>query len=434
MEYTRREVFAIAVVGFLNFSVNVCAYLQAPFYPAEAAEKGATATEYGIVFGSFQCARLILGPIFGNYIRRIGVKRAISFGMVIYSVSCIAFGFLEYVYDTLTFVSISFLLRVVEGVGSSLAVVGAFTMLMSLFPEKVASVFAIAEICYGSGMVFGPFIGSMLYALGGFILPFLSVGIASLIAGFFAFLLIPTEAEHASEPEENVSMKNLFTSRTICLKAALLVVVSVADSFYTTLLETHLTKFGVSVVDVGLIFAIAGAAYAISSYLYSKIIERWSIYDQMDVFGCVMELISFTLVGPAPYFPFAGSVPLAIVGMIIHGIGSAAIYISTFTGISKLALEIGYPSSVTTYGVVSGFWLSSYYLGSFVGPIVAGILYDQTNFSTSSLMIIALYIVSLIAIWIFYAGKPKKSIYSILGESHSITKMYNGEGHKYGTS
>ncbi|CAG7831972.1 unnamed protein product, partial [Allacma fusca] len=42
--------------------------LQSPFYPQEAEKKGATATEYGLVFGVFQLTVFITSPIFGTLI------------------------------------------------------------------------------------------------------------------------------------------------------------------------------------------------------------------------------------------------------------------------------------------------------------------------------------------------------------------------------
>lgn len=42
--------------------------LQAPFYPAEAEKKGATATQYGFVFGIFELTVFIVAPIYGSMV------------------------------------------------------------------------------------------------------------------------------------------------------------------------------------------------------------------------------------------------------------------------------------------------------------------------------------------------------------------------------
>lgn len=48
-----------------NFWSAVCISLQAPFFPREAELKGATATEYGLVFGVYELGIIVLSPIAG---------------------------------------------------------------------------------------------------------------------------------------------------------------------------------------------------------------------------------------------------------------------------------------------------------------------------------------------------------------------------------
>ena len=39
-----------------------------------------------------------------------------------------------------------------------------------------------------------------------------------------------------------------------------------------------------------------------------------------------------------------------------------------------------YPDSVSTFSLVSGVWTSAFALGNFLGPTIAGVLYDQVGF------------------------------------------------------
>ena len=45
----------------LQFSVGLCASLQATFYPIEAGQKGATASQFGAVFGIIHLSLFIFG-------------------------------------------------------------------------------------------------------------------------------------------------------------------------------------------------------------------------------------------------------------------------------------------------------------------------------------------------------------------------------------
>ena len=45
--------------------------MQAPFYPAEAESKGATASQYGLVFGVFELTVFLVSPVVGRLLTRV---------------------------------------------------------------------------------------------------------------------------------------------------------------------------------------------------------------------------------------------------------------------------------------------------------------------------------------------------------------------------
>ena len=77
--------FIRTIIPFLmlQFSVGLCASLQATFYPIEAGKKGATASQFGAVFGIIHLSLFIFGK---NY-RHIGL--AITY---MHTIVCIHFG------------------------------------------------------------------------------------------------------------------------------------------------------------------------------------------------------------------------------------------------------------------------------------------------------------------------------------------------------
>jgi hypothetical protein len=60
---TSKAVFVRTIIPFLllQFSVGLCASLQATFYPIEARKKGATAAQFGAVFGIIHLSLFIFG-------------------------------------------------------------------------------------------------------------------------------------------------------------------------------------------------------------------------------------------------------------------------------------------------------------------------------------------------------------------------------------
>ena len=54
---------------------GMCVSLQAPFYPAEAEKKGASATQYGLVFGIFELTVFIVSPIVGKLLPKVMLRK-----------------------------------------------------------------------------------------------------------------------------------------------------------------------------------------------------------------------------------------------------------------------------------------------------------------------------------------------------------------------
>lgn len=48
----------------------------------------------------------------------------------------------------------------------------------------------------------------------------------------------------------------------------------------------------------------------------------------------------------------------------------------------------GFPNNMETYGLISGLWTSTFAFGAFIGPSVAGILYDTVGFRNSTLFVV----------------------------------------------
>ena len=57
--FTRREFLTLALFCAVYISWGLTDSIQAPFYPREASEKGATSSEYGFVFGIIHLAIFI---------------------------------------------------------------------------------------------------------------------------------------------------------------------------------------------------------------------------------------------------------------------------------------------------------------------------------------------------------------------------------------
>merc|ERR1719481_397563 len=186
-----KAVFIRTMIPFLllQFSVGLCASLQATFYPIEADLKGASPAEFGAVFGIIHLSLFIFGPLVGKYLSIWGVKAIFPAGFIIDGGTFILFGMLQWVEDTTTFLIFSYLIRFLEGVGAAATWTSNLSILMAKFPDRKSTVKALCDASFNFGLTIGPVIGAFMYTWGGFFLPFAVTGTAILLSGLLVLLL-----------------------------------------------------------------------------------------------------------------------------------------------------------------------------------------------------------------------------------------------------
>jgi len=86
--------------------------------------------------------------------------------------------------------------------------------MVSCFPENISKAAGLVEALSGVGLIMGPAIGSALFAIGGFSLPFLFISVYFLIGSLLVFKIMPQSIEASyseeSKPTGKVTFWKLF--------------------------------------------------------------------------------------------------------------------------------------------------------------------------------------------------------------------------------
>lgn len=135
------------------------------------------------------------------------------------------------------------------------------------------------------------------------------------------------------------------------------------------------------------------------------------------ILGHLLLLSSFTLIGPAPWLIPSPCLPLTICALFIQGAGSATVVVSSYSACLLSTLSIpspNYPDSVSTFSLVSGVWTSAFALGNFVGPSIAGVLYDQVGFrwGTAPVQGVILLMVVVTSLAKLYHDKRRQRVFN----------------------
>ncbi|XP_055609411.1 MFS-type transporter SLC18B1-like isoform X2 [Uranotaenia lowii] len=427
LKFTRRQWLTLMIMGLADFCNAVCVSLQAPFFPAEAESKGATATEYGLVFGIFELIVFIISPIYGQYLNRLGPKVLFNSGIFTTGTAAILFGLLDRIPNHLPFITAAFTIRIVEALGNAAFLTASFAIIAKEFPDNVATTFASLETCFGLGLIVGPMVGGVLYDAGGYYLPFVVLGSALFITAILTLCILP---KHPNEPyEENsksLSMWSVLKIPGVLVSTLAICATSASIGFLSATLEPHLRQFNLSPVILGVVFVINGGVYAASAPVFGWMVDKFLNPKVCSGIGCAMIVTGFMIVGPAPFIPVDTTLKLVIVGLVFHGFGIAAVLVSGFTDSLRTAISNGMQDNIETYGIISGLWTSTFAFGAFVGPSVSGLLYDVLGFRLATMFIVALVAIVGVVIWFFIMCDRTKGQYKKLDSTESLVKSTDG--------
>ncbi|ODM98602.1 MFS-type transporter SLC18B1 [Orchesella cincta] len=411
-----KQWFLLLIFSIADLFAGIVYSLQAPFYPQEAEKKGATPTEYGLVFGVFELT-MFLAPIYGKFVMsRIGPRVVFNAGIFITGTCCVLFGLLDQIQDRFWFIGLSFLIRILEATGNAGFSTASFTIIACEFPDSVATTFASLETFFGLGLIVGPTMGGGLYQVGGFILPFAVTGALLFLNATMILIFMPKSTSAAEITDEKSSsgftVLSILRVPGVMLAACAIIVSALSIGFLSSSLEPHIRQFGLSPVETGLVFVINGGVYAISAPAWGWFCDTTSEPKLVTLAGAILITIGFLFIGPVPFIPIETKLWLTCVGLMIQGFGIGAAFVSSFILALRHSIAAGFPDNVATYSVVSGMWASVLALGLFIGPSIAGYLLESVGFQWGSVFVCGSSFILTIAVIAFLLFTDKTKAYT----------------------
>ena len=393
MLYTRTQYIILVLCLLVMLFSGMVYSLIAPFYPAEAARKGLTPAEYGIVFGIYEIVTCIFGIIFGKYTTMFGYKFISVSGWFLIACTTVLFGFLNEVYRHDLFFIFSLLIRILQGVGQAGINTGILTFLTLEFPAIGATVVAFTESLFGTGMALGPTIGGICFDLSGFMMPFVVVGSISLVLAPLLFIFMKSENKETEnevlEENEDVSILKVIRIPAVWIGIVAGTSCITNQGFLAANLEPHLSPLHLSGFSVGLVFFSMSLVYTFCGPVFGWINDKQVLSpNRCILIGAIMLCLGFLLLGPINQVYGPPDLVMIIPAMILVGIGTSAQVISTLIHIKDCCWNSGLKQSTGYNGLISGIWVSMLHFGGFIGPSVGGILYQEFGFSVSCVILV----------------------------------------------
>uniref|UniRef100_T1IGZ3 Major facilitator superfamily (MFS) profile domain-containing protein n=1 Tax=Strigamia maritima TaxID=126957 RepID=T1IGZ3_STRMM len=239
--WTSKQWLILITSMLSKFGCALCVSLQGPFFPAEAARKGVTATTYGFVFSSFSLTVFLLAPFFGKYVAKIGPRFLMNSGIFVTGFCCILFGLLDKMTHSY-FVTFAFLVRIVEATGDAAYNTANFAIMAATFPEDIGKIFALLRGSNGVGLIAGPTIGGLLYQIGGYSLPFAFMGSFLLALAICSTALFWNQNNNMSLTQSELGIFQALRIPSVSLSMTAVCFSTVSISFLIATLEAHLRQ------------------------------------------------------------------------------------------------------------------------------------------------------------------------------------------------
>lgn len=104
---------------FCNLVSNSAYALVAPFLPLEFERKGIAGTYVGMIFAFYSLAVIIISPMVGKTVDRVGAKNLLAAGLGVMGIAFVCFGFIETMERRVNILVVGFILRFAQGTASA---------------------------------------------------------------------------------------------------------------------------------------------------------------------------------------------------------------------------------------------------------------------------------------------------------------------------
>ena len=181
-----------------------------PILPIYAETLGATGFWLGAIFAGFSLSRTISMPLVGRFSDRLGRKRFISLGLLVYTFSSLGY---IYANSALELVAV----RIIQGLSSAMIIPIAMAFIADISPpDKEGSYMGIFTAALFLGFGFGPFLGGLTKDLIGMKADFLIMGGLCFLALVMVLIYLPRSSSIQNKsPSTDIPFKTILQSRSI---------------------------------------------------------------------------------------------------------------------------------------------------------------------------------------------------------------------------
>ncbi|MGC4019816.1 MAG: MFS transporter [Muricomes sp.] len=343
-----------------------------PTLPLFAKSLGGSDAALGWIGGSATVAAILIRPVAGAILDKMGRKGVLIAGMLIMMLVTLVFGFLPTVGAVIA-------IRFVHGIGWGLASTASSTIASDEIPKsRFGEGMGYFSLSSSLAMALAPGIALGIFAAHGFKpVSFWSAGLLVIVLLLSIFI----KSTRTAQPQKEKTKAAIYERASI-LPAVIMFLVSVTYGSITGFLSIYATESGVK--NIGMFFSVYAVTLLISRPLCGRLTDKFGFSSVISP-GLVLVIAAMSLLSKA------GSLPVFLVCAAVYGLGFGAVQSSLQTmaiirapkerrGAANATFFTGFDGGIGFGSVVGGI-IASYskyslmylYLSLFV--VLAGVLY-----------------------------------------------------------
>ena len=361
-------------------------------------ERHLTATQYGIILGSYSVVVLIVTPLTATLVssRTLTDKTILCSGLMLDAVFTLFMAGASAIASDKLFFIFCLVMRVIQAIGRASAVLMLYVIAGAQLETINHVVIPLLETIYGVSVVVGPVVSGFLN-LSGFFLPFVSIGSFLLVFTLSAWCMFPdserAEAEKKIDPgnDGSCSMWNVpvLVNALACYHAFYLI------SFNEATLAVKLKKdYLFKSSESGIVFLFSGVSYAASGLLSGYYSKKIKDPRNIVVAGLLVVVVGLSLLGPV--LPLEKEFWIFCVGQTLLGLGSGPIFVCCY--LQSLRHIGGASPTKDKYASLMALFNPASSIGTMLGPFISGLMIDHTNYKTLTGLNVLLTLTMLLAL------------------------------------
>jgi len=353
---TKRKIFFVLFISVFSCMLGVGTIV--PILPIYAETLGASGLWLGAIFAGFSLSRIVFMPLIGKFSDRMGRKRFIALGLLIYTLSSLGFIYANNV-QALT------LVRIIQGFSSAMILPIAMAFIGDISPPgKEASYMGIITVALFLGFGGGPILGGITKDLFTIEADFMVMGGLCLIAFFLVLIYLPRSSSiHKNAPPLDIPFTTMLQSRSvmgICFYRFASAFCRGSIMAFLPLYAHNALKLNGS--QIGLVTASSILLTAVLQLPFGKLADRLN-RKMLVLWGSILY---FSII---PLIPYTLNFSQILLLNIILGFFGALSLPAASAMILREGKQFGMGSTMAIFNVAMSAGLA-------VGPVVSGIILD----------------------------------------------------------